>query len=43
MRVTPTVSEGLRPWKYNITFTDNDSAYVGIARSVQFEMKMEFL
>ena len=20
-------------WKYNITFTDNDSAYVGIARS----------
>ena len=34
MRVTPTVSEGLQlSWKYNITFTDNDSAYVGIARS----------
>ena len=34
IRVTPTVSEGLQlSWKYNITFTDNDSAYVGIARS----------
>ena len=35
MRVTPTVSEGLQlSWKYNISFTDNDSAYVGIARQV---------
>ena len=34
MRITPTVTEGLQlSWKYNITFTDDDSAYVGIARS----------
>jgi len=31
MRVTPTNIEGPRmPWKYNIVFTDDDSAYVGI-------------
>ena len=34
MRVTPTETEALMlPWKYNIVFTDDDSAYVGIARS----------
>jgi len=34
MRVTPSFSEGPKmPWKYNIVFTDDDSAYVGIARS----------
>ncbi len=34
MRVTPTLAEGLQlSWKYNITFMDDDSAYVGIARS----------
>ena len=33
MRVTPTAEEGLKlAWNYNIVFTDNDSAYVGIAR-----------
>jgi len=32
MRITPTISEGPKmPWKYQIVFTDNDSAYVGIA------------
>ncbi len=34
MRITPTNIEALRlSWKYNIVFTDDDSAYVGIARS----------
>ena len=34
MRVTPSLVEGSRmPWKYNIVFTDDDSAYVGTARS----------
>ena len=34
MRVTPSTSEGPKmPWKYNIVFTDDDSAYVGIART----------
>ena len=34
MRITPTVEEALKlAWKYHIVFTDNDSAYVGIARS----------
>jgi hypothetical protein len=32
MRITPSISEGPKmPWKYQIVFTDNDSAYVGIA------------
>jgi hypothetical protein len=32
MRMTPSISEGPKmPWKYQIVFTDNDSAYVGIA------------
>ena len=34
MRITPSVVEGVKmPWKYNIVFTDDDSAYVGISRS----------
>jgi hypothetical protein len=34
MRITPSTSEGVKmPWKYNIVFTDDDSAYVGVARS----------
>jgi len=34
MRITPTNIEALRlAWKYNIVFTDDDSAYVGVARS----------
>ena len=34
MRITPSESEGIKmPWKYQIVFTDNDSAYVGIATS----------
>ena len=34
IRVTPTQTEALMlPWKYNIVFTDDDSAYVGIGRS----------
>ena len=34
MRVTPSESEGLKmAWKYQVVFTDNDSAYVGIATS----------
>ena len=34
MRITPTNIEALRlSWKYNIVFSDDDSAYVGIARS----------
>ena len=34
MRVTPTVGQALQlAWRYHIVFTDNDSAYVGIARS----------
>ena len=34
MRITPTIDEALMlPWKYNIVFTDDDSAYVGIGRS----------
>ncbi len=34
MRVTPTVEQALQlAWRYHIVFTDNDSAYVGIARS----------
>lgn len=32
MRVTPSVSEGTKmAWKYQVVFTDDDSAYVGIA------------
>ena len=34
MRVTPSAAEGVKlPWKYKIVFTNNDSAYVGIASS----------
>ena len=34
MRVTPTVEQAHQlAWRYHIVFTDNDSAYVGIARS----------
>ena len=34
MRVTPSESEGIKmPWKYQIIFTDSDSAYVGVASS----------
>ena len=34
MRITPSIAEGPKmPWKYNIVFTDDDSAYVGIART----------
>jgi hypothetical protein len=34
MRITPSGSEGSKmPWKYQIVFTDDDSAYVGVARS----------
>ena len=34
MRITPSVVEGVKmPWKYNIVFTDDDSAYVGVSRS----------
>ena len=34
MRITPSGSEGIKmPWKYQIVFTDDDSAYVGVARS----------
>ena len=34
MRITPSESEGIKmPWKYQIVFTDNDSAYVGSATS----------
>jgi hypothetical protein len=34
MRVTPSIAEGPKmPWKYNIVFTDDDSAYVGVART----------
>jgi len=34
MRITPSIVEGVKmPWKYNIVFTDDDSAYVGISRS----------
>jgi hypothetical protein len=34
MRVTPSESEGIKmPWKYQIVFTDSDSAYVGVASS----------
>ena len=34
MRITPSTAEGVKmPWKYNIVFTDDDSAYVGVARS----------
>ena len=34
MRITPSESEGIKmPWKYQIVFTDDDSAYVGVARS----------
>jgi hypothetical protein len=34
MRITPSGSEGSNmPWKYQIVFTDDDSAYVGVARS----------
>ena len=34
MRVTPSESEGLKmAWKYQVVFTDDDSAYVGIATS----------
>ena len=34
MRITPSGSEGSKmPWKYHIVFTDDDSAYVGVARS----------
>jgi len=34
MRITPSIVEGVKmPWKYNIVFTDDDSAYVGVSRS----------
>ena len=34
MRITPSESEGIKmPWFYQIIFTDDDSAYVGVARS----------
>ena len=34
MRITPSESEGIKmPWKYQIVFTDSDSAYVGVASS----------
>ena len=34
MRVTPSESEGLKmAWKYQVVFTDDDSAYVGISTS----------
>ena len=34
MRITPSIAEGVKmPWKYNIVFTDDDSAYVGVSRS----------
>ena len=34
MRITPSESEGIKmPWKYQVIFTDDDSAYVGVARS----------
>ena len=34
MRITPSIAEGPKmPWKYNIVFTDDDSAYVGVART----------
>jgi hypothetical protein len=34
MRITPSTVEGVKmPWKYNIVFTDDDSAYVGVSRS----------
>ena len=34
IRITPTQTEALMlPWKYNIVFSDDDSAYVGIGRS----------
>ena len=34
MRITPSIVEGVKmPWNYNIVFTDDDSAYVGVARS----------
>jgi len=34
MRITPSGSEGIKmPWTYQIVFTDDDSAYVGVARS----------
>ncbi len=34
MRVTPSQAEGIKmPWKYQIVFTDSDSAFVGIASS----------
>lgn len=34
MRITPSYLEGIKmPWKYQIVFTDDDSAYVGVARS----------
>ena len=32
MRITPTQTEALMlPWKYNIVFNDNDSAYVAVS------------
>ncbi len=34
IRITPSIAEGVKmPWKYNIVFTDDDSAYVGVSRS----------
>ena len=34
MRVTPSEAEGMKmAWKYQVVFTDDDSAYVGIATS----------
>ena len=34
MRITPSYLDGIKmPWKYQIVFTDDDSAYVGVARS----------
>ena len=31
MRITPSISDGVKiPWKYQIVFTGNDSAYVGV-------------
>ena len=34
MRITPSLSEGVKmPWRYQIVFTDNDSAYVGVIRN----------
>ncbi|MBT7269856.1 MAG: hypothetical protein HN829_03085 [Candidatus Marinimicrobia bacterium] len=34
MRITPPVAEEtMMPWKYNIVFTDDDSAYVGVVSS----------